>query len=42
MKQRDKFYPYDEVFLEPTQRNDDDKKLFNWNLNEELIDGNEE
>ena len=39
MKQRDRFYPYDEVFLEPAQRNDDDKKLFNWNLNEELIDG---
>lgn len=39
MKQRDRFYPYDEVFLEPPQRNDDDKKLFNWNLNEELIDG---
>ena len=27
MKQRDRFYPYDEVFLEPAQRNDDDKKV---------------
>ena len=39
IKQRDRFYPYDEVYLEPKQRIDNNKKLFNWDLNTELING---
>lgn len=39
MKHRDRFYPYDEVYLETNQRSDEDKKLFIWDLNAELIDG---
>lgn len=39
MKQREKLYPYDEVYIEAKKNMEENSTVFNWDLNTELING---